>query len=163
MHTHRYRDSCFPFLQQFICVSPWRRSSCWTAHWPSEAVRLLDPRCSQGDCFLVSVWEKKKKKELPVMHMLCIRFYCFLFTEAERRELSVYISVQRERRSDGKINKLEKLPCSLKRITWRSACCNKRHFSSVRISLFFFTMVKRLLPLTIEHWPSWKVSVIWDL
>lgn len=38
---------------------PWTRSSYWTARWPSGSVLLLNPHCSQGDCFLVSVCNKR--------------------------------------------------------------------------------------------------------
>lgn len=38
---------------------PWTHSSCWTARWPSGSVLLLNPHCSQDDCFLVSVCNKR--------------------------------------------------------------------------------------------------------
>lgn len=45
-------------LYQIPTPLPWRRSSCWTVRWPSSAAPPLNPRCSLGDCFLVSGFNK---------------------------------------------------------------------------------------------------------
>lgn len=59
-----------------FCFSPWRRSSCWTARWPSAVLLLLNPHCSQDDCFPVSVY--KKHIFLLLSRLSCLNWPLFV-------------------------------------------------------------------------------------